>query len=145
MFTGNNNHDSTADDSTKQDRGSLFPPGGFSRIFSKSSLPTRSPGTLHTDMWFVALKKKVRSSLLHTTDQGVPGTGMLAMGRGPLESCLTGAWPSPGGGTSNGITGTRGSCGGMGFTFMGGRGTSVGGGRKPWGPGGPGPGGKESI
>ena len=37
----------------------------------------------------MALKKKVLSSLLHTTDHGVPTTGTLAMGRGPFGSGLT--------------------------------------------------------
>ena len=32
----------------------------------------------------MALKKKFLSSLVHTTDHGVPGTGILATGRGPV-------------------------------------------------------------
>ena len=62
---------------------------------------------VHRDVRFVALKKNVRSSLLHTTDQGVAGTGMLAIGRGPVGSSLTGM------GTGTGTMGRGGSEGGV--------------------------------
>lgn len=69
---------------------SLFPPGGLSRILSTLGFPCSSSGMVHRDVRLVALKKNVRSSLLHTTDQGVAGTGMLEIGRGPFGSDLTG-------------------------------------------------------
>ena len=36
----------------------------------------------------MALKKNVRSSLVHTTDHGVPGTATLDIGRGPFGSSV---------------------------------------------------------
>lgn len=48
-----------------------------------SLFPISSDGMVHTDVRELALKKNVRSSLDHTMDQGVPGTGLLATGRGP--------------------------------------------------------------
>ena len=45
---------------------------------------------VHTDIRLEALKKNILSSLVQTTDQGVPGTGTLEMGRGPLGSSLIG-------------------------------------------------------
>ena len=39
----------------------------------------------------MTLKKNLLSSLVHTTDHGVPGIGKLEMGRGPLGSSLIGS------------------------------------------------------
>ena len=124
---------------------SLVPPtplGGFSRICSKLSLPTKSPGVVHTEIFFVALKKNFLSSLVHTTDQGVAGMGALATGRGPLGSGLTdsdegvtswgcGAGAGADRGEEMGIWGSMGSpiMGGMGWRPGGRRGSIPGGGK----------------
>ena len=93
----------------------------MSRILCTLSSPSSSLGVLHTDVRVEGLKKNTRSSLLHTTDQGVPGTDTLATGRGPRGSSLTGVERTEAGmGASKRLTaaaaggGAMGRCGGRG-------------------------------
>ncbi len=58
--------------------------------FCTLGLLASSSGVLHTETRLMASKKNILSSLVHTTDHGVPAIGMLAMGRGPFGSSLGG-------------------------------------------------------
>lgn len=55
-------------------------------IFITTGLSFNSGGIFHIDFLFVASKKNFRPSLVNTTDQGVPGTGILSTGLGPFLS-----------------------------------------------------------
>ena len=55
-------------------------------IFITTGLSFNSGGIFHMDFLFVASKKNLRPSLVNTTDQGVPGTGILSTGLGPFLS-----------------------------------------------------------
>lgn len=55
-------------------------------IFITTGLSFNSGGIFHIDFLFVASKKNRRPSLVNTTDQGVPGTGILSTGLGPFLS-----------------------------------------------------------
>ncbi len=71
----------------------LLAHGGLSIILETWGFPSRSLGSDHTEVRDVTLKKNDRSSVVHTTDQGLPGMGTFDLGRGPLGSsfCSTSA------------------------------------------------------
>lgn len=55
--------------------------GGFCTILSTSARFLSSAGRSQTEVRLLGLKKKTRPSPVHTTHQGVPGTGVLDTGR----------------------------------------------------------------